>query len=177
MYKYYITGVSGVGKSAVIKELKRRGVAAFDIDEEKNLCRWRHKKTGEKAEYQYGIGREWLEAHDYVCDPMKLKKLMNRYQGKVIVAGLASNQDEFLDLFDKVFLLHCSEKTFLNRLKTRKTNEFAREKSEQEHILSWYKDFEEKMLRLGVVPIGTEKSLETVVDCIVSEMQFKSESK
>lgn len=170
MSKIYITGVSGVGKSTIVNELNKKGIASFDMDAMDDLCHWENKITGAKAVYKNGIGRDWLEAHNYFCDQGKLKNLLGKHNVKVVIAGVASNQDDFLDLFDKIFLLHCDEKTFLHRLNTRDADEFAHEKSEQEHILSWYKEFEEKMLKRGAVPINTNDPLNIVVDNIVKEI-------
>ncbi len=206
MGKFYITGVSGTGKSTLVQELVNRGIAAFDMDLIAGLCHWRNKvhpvTTGRPmlsgqgrrrnsksqreapafrpgcngvhgggADYQPGIGRDWLDAHDYICDPVKLEELIGGHSdSNIVVAGLASNQDNFLNLFDKIFLLHCSEKTFIARLDDRNNNGFAKDKTEQEHILSWYKDFEDKMLRRGAVPINAENSTAAMADEIISEM-------
>lgn len=171
MGKFYITGVSGTGKSTLVEELGNKGVATFDIDLIDGLCHWRNKVHGGTADYQPGIGRDWLDAHDYICDPVKLGELIGSYSGdNVVVAGLASNQDDFLSLFDKIFLLHCSEKTFLARLDDRGNNDFAKDKTEQEHILSWYKDFEDKMLKRGAIPIDAENSTAAMADEIISKM-------
>ncbi len=172
MAGYYITGVSGTGKSAIVAELKRRGILAYDIDGVSDLCHWRNRETKEKAEYFTGIGKEWLEAHEWICDPEKLEKLLKESNAGVIIAGIASNQKDFLHYFDKVFLLYCDEKTFLNRLATRnKGNQFAKDKSEQEHILSWYQDFQDEMLELGAIPINTEESIENVIQKILLKIR------
>lgn len=172
MNKFYITGVSGTGKSALIKELERRGVRAFDIDDVPELCHWKNKLTGEKAKYRSGVGKDWIEAHEWICDKDKLVKLLDAENDTaIVVAGIASNQDEFLDLFDKVFLLHCREETFLHRLSNREENEFAKEKSEQEQVLSWYKDFEDKMLKKSAIPVNTEVPVSIVTDQIISQIE------
>ncbi len=174
MNKFYITGVSGTGKSTLVEELCKRGVRALDIDEIDNLCHWKNKISGEKAQYQYGIGKDWLEAHDYTCEVVELKKLLDTQRNtSVIIAGVASNQDEYLNLFNKVFLLHCQEETFLHRLNARDNNEFAKEKSEQEHVLSWYKEFEDKMRKKGAIPISTEGSISGVADQIMSYINLE----
>lgn len=171
MNRFYITGVSGTGKSALMKELQKRGVRAFDIDAVPGLCHWKNKITGERAKYQSGIGKDWIEAHDWICDKVKLMELLEAQDGTaVVIAGIASNQDEYLGLFDKIFLLQCREETFLHRLSTREENKFAKEKSEQEQVLSWYKDFEDKMRKKGAVPINTEDSIHAVADQIISHI-------
>ena len=174
MNKFYITGISGVGKSSLVKELRKSGIQAYDLDDTE-LCHWKHKVNGTKAEYYTGIGRDWLEAHDYVCDSGGLKKLIDVESDTVVViAGLASNQNEYIALFDKIFLLHCSEKTFLHRLNTRdEGNKFAKDTSEQEHILNWYKDFEKEVREKGAISINTDSPLQSVTKQVVSHMSPK----
>jgi len=170
MRKFCITGIAGVGKSSVLKELSRRGMTTFDIDAMDGLCYWKDK-SGQKEEYYSGIGKDWLDKHSYFCDTKKLAEIINNVDGIVVVGGIADNQEEFLNLFDKVFLFHCDEKVFLHRIDTRDTNDFAKDKSEQEHVLSYYKDFENDMIGRGAIPIDTCVSLEKVVDRIISEIQ------
>lgn len=169
MPAYYLTGVSGVGKSAVVKQLNQRGILSYDIDSVPGLCHWRNKTTGKRADYYSGIGRDWLEAHEWICDIRLLEKLIPAGEKNVVIAGLASNQDEFLSLFSKIFLLHCKEEIFLRRLSARsEDNDFAKDKDEQKHILSWYREFEKKMLDGGAVSINTEDSISAVVEKIIT---------
>lgn len=168
MAKYYITGVSGVGKSAVVQELNKKSIPSFDIDAVENLCEWRNKISNEVADYYPGIGMEWLKAHDWICNTTMLKKLIDSQKNNVVIAGVASNQEEYLDLFDKIFLLQCQPETFLHRINNRTENDFAKNKSEQDHILGWYKDYEIRMIKHGAIPIDTEKSLDQVVEQILS---------
>jgi len=95
MSRYYVTGTAGAGKSTLAKELKKRGVFTIDIDAEKNLCHWKSKKTGKKADYHHGIGAVWIERHVYFCDPEKLEKLM-KHKNNVIVFGRSSNEDDII---------------------------------------------------------------------------------
>jgi len=93
MPKFYVTGVSGTGKSTLAKELEKRGVAAFDIDSVADLCHWRNRTTHKEADYQYGIGKDWLDAHEWICDIKKLRELLHKTTDNAVVLGLASNQD------------------------------------------------------------------------------------
>ena len=171
--KIYITGISGTGKTTISKELKKRGIDSFDIDSLLGFCFWRNKKTGEGAQYKPGIGKRWINAHEWVCDLKKLKGFIKKHKENVVVVGITANQNDYLGLFDKVFLLYCSEKTLIHRLKTRKSNEFAKDSAELEQVLSWYKDFQEKTIKQGAIPIDTEGNILDVVDRVISKIYIK----
>jgi broad-specificity NMP kinase len=170
--KYFITGIAGTGKSTVGAEFRKLGYEVYDIDAVEGLCHWKNKVTGIEAKYNTGVGKEWLEAHDWVCDIEKLKSLLGENPDKTtIIAGIAYNQADFLNLFDKVFLLHCSPEVFIERLNTRNDgNNFGKDKSEQEQIISWYDDFETRMKNLGAIPVSTERSLEEIVGDIKTQL-------
>ena len=171
--KIYITGISGTGKTTISKELKKRGINSFDIDSLLDFCFWRNKKTGKRAQYRPGIGKNWINAHEWICDFKKLKSFLGKHKEGIVIVGITANQNKYLSLFDKVFLLYCSEKTLIHRLKTRKSNEFAKDGAEQEQVLSWYKYFQEKTIKQGAVPINTEGDILDVVDKITSKIDFK----
>ena len=102
--RYYITGVCGTGKSTVAEELNRRGIQAIDQDsKEYSLCTWKHNETKEDTQFEYGIGKEYLEANDYYCDVEKLKELLDKASDTIFVCGVSANQNDYLNLFDKVF--------------------------------------------------------------------------
>jgi|SRR3989338_4952394 len=170
MQKFYITGISGNGKSSVALKLKEKGIPAIDIDEIKGLCRWVNKNTHEISHWRSGIGKDFFETHEYICDKEKLVALMNKYKDIVVVIGLADNQSEFLDLFDKIFLFYCDEEIFIKRIKERTNHNFGKHPSEQKMILGWYKNFEKEMLDKGAIAINTEGSLDKVVEKVVKHI-------
>ena len=171
MQKVYITGVSGTGKSTVVKELERRGIFTISIDEVEGLCCWRNKKTGKQVEYHFDGGENWFKSYDWMCDAEKLKELMNLGKDLVVIAGIAGNQDSYLSLFDKIFVLQCKPETFIKRVIERETNDgFGKNPSEQEFLLNIYRGFEEDLLMKGAISVNTEQSLEKVADEIISKM-------
>ncbi len=113
---------------------------------------------------------EWYKNHKYICDKEKLINLMNNYQNTVVVVGMPSNRYELLDLFDKVLLLQSKEETFLQRLTERTNNDFGKHISDRENILTWYKNFEEKILKNGAISINADCPLEDIVNEIYSKL-------
>ncbi|MBP9852228.1 MAG: AAA family ATPase [Candidatus Pacebacteria bacterium] len=170
MNKFCITGISGTGKTTVSQLLNQKGYKSIDIDEVKGLCHWRNKETQEKARFYTGIGKDWLEAHEWICDIEKLKQLINQNNGPVVVIGMPTNQKEFYSLFDTIFLFQCSENTFIHRLNTRVNNDFGKDIEEQKIILNWYKDFEKEMLENGAIPINTEKPANEVAEEVIKNI-------
>ncbi len=173
MIRFYITGVSGTGKSTAGEELARQGIPVIDLDDVKDLCKWIHKDTGERSHWRPGIGKEFFEKHEYVCDRKHLEELINRHLDKeaVGVVGLADNLPDIIDLFDKMFIFYCSEETFIKRIEDRQNHDFGKHDSEKEMILTWYKDYKEEMLAKGAIPINTEKSLKEVVGEVIQNIK------
>ena len=169
--RYYITGVSGTGKSTVAEELNKRGFFAIDQDSRVyGLCKWKHNTTKEDAQFQYGIGKEFLEANDWYCDVPKLEQLLETATGPAFVCGVTANQDDYLNLFDKVFLLQCSPETFSKRIDERENNQFGKDPSEKEHILGWYEDLERGLISKGAIVINCEAATSDIADEILKDI-------
>lgn len=167
---FFITGVSGAGKSTVAEKLAEKGVFSIDADSVKGLTHWIDKNTKEKSEWHPGMTKGWYWKNEYICYKEKLIGLINSSpKDIVVVAGLFNNRLELRDLFDKVFLLQCKEETFLKRITERGNHNFGKHILEKENILSWYKNFEREVLEEGAVPINTDKPLTDVVDEIFSK--------
>lgn len=171
MKKIYVTGVSGTGKSTLAVEFQKRGYYSIDIDSVEGLCHWENKITKEKGHYYSGVGREFLETHNWVCDIEKLKEIFAEHQNEnIFVFGILDNEDEFLPLFDKIFLLKISEKVALSRVDSRTNHDFGKHESEKEWIKSWQKEFEDDLLSRGAIPINAEDPIEKVIDEILSKI-------
>ncbi len=171
MKRYYITGTQGTGKTTIARELQRRGFFVADTDTFPDLCYWRNKATGHKVSGKTGDRKQWLEAHEWYCDPTKLKQLLDEHAHEVVfIAGISENQLEYLDLFDKIFLLQCREQTFLRRIDERTDHHFGKDQAEREKILSLYKNFENTLLLRGAICIHTENPIEVVAENIIESM-------
>ncbi len=171
MKKIYITGVSGTGKTTIAKELEKRGFYTISIDEVENLCFWVHQATGEKhGGKNTELTLEFVDAHDWICDIEYLNKLLNKNVDVIFVLGMAGNQDEFLNMFDKILLLQCSPETFCKRIENRTDNDFGKDKKIQQQILDRYEAYAEKMLSKGAISIDTEKPIDEVVNEVIKQV-------
>lgn len=172
--KIYVTGISGSGKSAIAKELKRRDIFAFDIEEIEGICCWIDKKTQEKAD-DYSPTMTWLKDHDWVCNVEKLHKILENNQGLLIATGITGNQDEYLHLFDKIFLLQSPDKILAQRMEVRHINPgenaFGKYGEEREFALKGRIEFEKKMIEKGAVGVDSSKDIAEVASKILSEIK------
>jgi dephospho-CoA kinase len=168
--RFYLTGVAGTGKSTIAKALSDRGIAAFDICADPRLCYWRDRFTKTPVETERGVGKVWLEKNEHVCSVTKLKQLFHSHSGTIVVAGYASNQGEYLALFDKVLFLHCSAKTLLHRLQSRTNSTFAKTAEEQAAVAAQSERAIPKLLAQGAIPISSEGSIAEVVERVASEL-------
>lgn len=171
MKTFYITGVAGTGKSTVLDELIGRGYKGFDVDMV-GICGWVNKETKEKGKYRPGIGAAWIKAHDYLCDISSLKKEIKKQKSDVVfVAGITTNQKDFLSLFDKVFLLYTNKDIFLKRLANRTgVNQYGKEEKDRKEIVTWYEKFESEMKKQGAIPIESSRPIGKIVDEILTNI-------
>ena len=164
--KIYITGISGTGKTTLANALHTKGFKTISIDETPGLCTWVNRNDGSKVHYEGVVDKEFITGHKWVCFREDLRNLMSNDEN-VFVCGVAENQDEYLDLFDKVILLQCEPEIFLHRLLHRTGNPFGKDKSAQEYLVSTYKEFENNLIKKGAVQINVNRSLDEVIEDII----------
>lgn len=172
MKKIFITGISGTGKTTIYEELIKRNYYAISLDETDDLCYWVNRETKERIHGYFELNRDFTSQHQWICDIEYLKKLINLDKELVFVLGSASNQDQFINLFNKVILLQCKPMVFIERLNTRTNNDFGKHKTVQDHLLTWYKNFENKLIEGGAISINTDKQIGEVVDEVIEQAMF-----
>lgn len=160
--KIYITGVSGVGKTSVIKALSKTGMHGVDVDE---LSHWENILSGATVDWAPGMSDEWRQTHVWICDIAALKKELASAPN-VAVAGNTANQNEFLSFFDKMFVLHCSPETIVSRINSRTDNDYGKHPQERQHILEWQKTYDAKMVARGAIQLDADQPLEQVLSDI-----------
>lgn len=140
-----LTGMSAVGKSAVVRELVARGFAAVDTDDgwceptPDGLQRWREDAVAE-----------------LLAGPEEL----------LFVAGCEENQVRFHPDFDLIILLSVPVEVLAERITTR-ANPFGRGPGELERILADTAEVEPALRAVAHHEIVTTAPLADVVDRIL----------
>lgn len=153
MKRILITGLSGVGKSSVVGELRALGYKAVDTDYE-GYC-----APGPDVEPP----QPTAEA-DWVWHEARMRRLLDTEDAEVLfVSGSVPNQGQFYPDFDHVVLLSAPPETVRQRLLTRDGNDYGKAPEELEKALRDQAEFE-PLLRSGAdLEIDTTRPLDEVV--------------
>jgi broad-specificity NMP kinase len=168
----YVTGIAGAGKSAVCNELKNKGYETHEGDD--GLSAFYDNATGVMVARPIDVAErttEWRSRNTWKMSRDKLQELKNKAGAKpVFVCGVSSNEDEYLDLFDKVFALMIDTATLKLRINDRDDNSFGKLPHEMDTILEWQEGVEDHYRRVGAFMIDAKKPLTEVVDEILGEV-------
>jgi shikimate kinase len=146
-----ITGMSGTGKSTVLRELSRRGHTVVDTDD---------PGWSEQVRTQDGdVEQLWIE-------PRLAALLADVHQRGLFVSGCVRNRGSFYTSFDLVVLLSAPAETMLRRIRSRASNSFGKEPAERDRILRDLAEVE-PLLRAGcTVELRADRPLPEVVDAV-----------
>ena len=153
---YLIDGVSGAGKTAVCKELQRRGYHAINGDTE--LAYQGDPETGNPVE-----GRTH-ERHIWHVDRVKALVAGND-TAVTFFCGGSRNFADFIELFDGIFVLEVDLDTLNRRLDQRAEDEWGGRKTERQLIARLHQTRED-IPKNGIV-IDANTPIAHVVDEIL----------
>lgn len=142
-----LTGMSGTGKSSVVRELVLRGYKAVDTDDG-----WSEATPD---------GRQrWRES--------AIDGLLSTEDAKILfLAGCEENQARFHARFDHVVLLSAPLHVLLERLATRTTNPFGKSPQDRRRIRDDLQHVEPLLRRVADCEVRTTMPLNDVVTTIL----------
>jgi predicted kinase len=139
-----VTGMSGTGKSAVVRELRRRGYAAHDADD------------GFSTLHPDGTWH-W--------DTERVRRLLADH-ADLFFAGCSEEQRELP--WDAKVVLTVPDDVLRDRLASRTSNDFGTHPAELARVLADRRDVEPLLLAAADLVLDTRQDLSAVVDAVLA---------
>ncbi|HEY8028182.1 MAG TPA: AAA family ATPase [Gaiellaceae bacterium] len=147
MKRVLLTGMSGTGKSSVVRELVARGYKAVDTDD--GWC-----------ELQPDGLQLWRED--------AIEALLAAEDADVLfVAGCEENQVKFQPRFDCIVLLSAPIETLMDRVATRTNNSYGKSPEELRRFIDDVETVEPLLRRVATHEVRTTAPLDDVVSTIL----------
>jgi broad-specificity NMP kinase len=164
MSKYLVTARGGAGKTTIHKILEERGYNSFDTDNIPGLARWEDLATGQRVQVDPGsfvdyskVGWNWNK---------NILRGILATRKNLFLCGSASNQLDFHELFDRVYVLTLDPEIHEQRLMSRES-EYGKEPRMVEWLLNEQPVLAAKAIELGAVAIDATQPAGEIVDEIV----------
>jgi shikimate kinase len=142
-----LTGMSGTGKSSVVRELTARGYKAVDTDDG-----WCEPLPDGRQQWREDAVERLLDTEDADI---------------LFVAGCEENQVRFHPRFDHIVLLSAPLETLLERLGTRTDNPYGKAPEERRRFLEDVETVEPLLRQVATAEIRTTAPLDEVVAAIL----------
>jgi shikimate kinase len=149
MSRVLLTGMSGVGKSSVIGELRKRGYRAIDMDEP-------------------GWSVRNAEGHQLWYEDRIRAVLASPETDHFFVSGCAENQVKFYPQFSHIILMSAPVDVIKERLVRRTDNPYGRRPEELAEVLDHLEWVEPLLRRSATHEIVTTMPLHRVVATVLS---------
>jgi shikimate kinase len=157
-----LTGMSGTGKSTVVRELAARGYRAVDADTDE-YSEWA-AVTQEAAIPGSPVepDRDWVWRED------RVQELLSTDAANLLfLSGCAANMRKFLPQFDHIVLLSAPAEVIVERLSTRTNNPYGRQPDQMARVLRLIDTVEPLLRQTAGYEIDTRAPLAEVVAAVL----------
>jgi shikimate kinase len=141
MTRVLVTGMSGVGKTTVLDELRRRGHDTVDTD------------------------YDGWELPDGRWDEPRMHRLLASHP-TVVVSGTVENQGRFYRLFEHIVLLTAPLNVLIERVGRRTNNPYGKTPEQQAEIARYLTSVEPLLRRRATLELDAERPLSELADVI-----------
>ncbi len=147
MKRVLLTGMSGTGKSSVVRELVARGYKAVDTDDG-----WCESLPDGRQQWREEAIQDLLSSED---------------ADVLFVAGCEENQAQFHPQFDHIVLLSAPLDVLLDRLASRTTNPYGKDPEERRRFLDDVETVQPLLRRVATHEVQTTARLDDVVTTVL----------
>ena len=168
---FFITGISGSGKTSVARRLNELGYTAFDSKINKGIFHFADSEGNEAVDYRPN-DQEWLSKYKWVLNVPVLNSLLKEHESeeKVFLCG-RGNIRQHWSMAEKVFLLKVDSETIVQRLNNpSRDNDFAKDQSTQQKLLDDLDFVQKSLTNAGAIVIDAKQPLEQVVREILEKV-------
>ncbi|MFE0015294.1 AAA family ATPase [Mesorhizobium sp. NPDC059054] len=159
MKRVLITGMSGTGKSATVRELAARGYAAYDLDTPE-WSHWIDAAAGDALTPE--DGKDWVWQVD------KVRMLLSQQREALLfISGCAENMHELFSLIDTVILLSLPIDTIMQRVSARTSGGYGHVEEERRKIVELTETIEPLLRESADYEIDSSDPVEATVDRIL----------
>lgn len=141
MTRVLLTGMSGVGKTTVLEELRRRGHLTVDTD------------------------YDGWQLPDGTWDEPRMDELLAD-RSDVVVSGTVENQARFYDRFDEVVLLSAPLRVLIDRVRLRTNNPYGGSAEQQAEIGHFTRTVEPLLRKGATVELDGRRPVSELADTI-----------
>lgn len=145
---YFITGISGSGKTTVGRKLMDMGEVVFDSKIQKGLFHFADSSGHEAIDY-HPEDKEWQQQFSWRLNKVMFDRLLseNSTVRRVFLCGGADDVKQYWPLGKEVFLLVVDSSTMLSRLNSvTRDNAFGRDEATQDKLVERLERFQKSVL-------------------------------
>ncbi|MEY9934373.1 dephospho-CoA kinase [Catenulispora sp. GP43] len=153
MKRVLVTGMSGVGKSALLEELASRGYATVDTD---------------YGDFHEVVDGERLWRHERIEAVLAAASVGE--SGVLFVQGTVRNQSSYYSRFDHIVLLSAPAEVLVERLSTRTTNTYGKDPAELAETLEYVQTVEPLLRRSATLEVVTTVPVAEVADIVLEHV-------
>ena len=174
MSAYLITGASGSGKSTLAHYLANEGYDAINLDRYDEVYNWVDDE-GNPAPYLDERNPTWVAKHRRVWDDYRMREMVKAIQSKesVFVCGSADNQNDYYEIFDRVFALMITPGELLRRVNRDRRNRFRREYNAQRYFAERLEVRQQRLTEKGAIPIDGSREPQAIIDEIMTHLEIE----